>query len=512
MGTPGTTENRPEYTLGAQEAERFRQFERAFLDRPTFSIRARIAGGFLLCFLLVAATAVGSLGLLHGARSRLAAVSRAAAMESRLLEARSAARDFFREGKHLEKARQEAEAALALYHGGGPALLGSAGPTELSRLGQSLFTLARGVAEVAALERFGAWNSQLRLEWEASLERDGAQALAVLEGILQREAARAERTLMVAQALPFASLLVLLGIIFWVVWVLGRTITRSLERFQGYTRRIAAGNFSPITPAKPYRDEFSELALAVNRMLFELQARESQVTRAGKLAALGTFSAGIAHELANPLTNISITAETLLEECREVGDARKVRLLEDLFRETQRADAIVRGLLDYTREEPPASTPLRLAEAVESAAELLHNEMALHGVRFENQLPEDLPPVYGDLGALRQVFLNLFLNAVQAMPQGGRLVVSGGPLPGDEVHVEVTDEGTGIPPEALPRIFDPFFTTKERGRGTGLGLALCHAVVRRHRGEIHVDSVPGRGTTVRLRLPTTPPAEEKGSP
>ncbi|MGC8763147.1 MAG: sensor histidine kinase [Acidobacteriota bacterium] len=494
-------EDHPEFTLGAEEAAKLRQAERAFLDRPLLSIRARIAGGFLLCFLLVAATAAGSLGLLHGARSGLSALSAAAAVEGRVHGARSHTRDFFREGKGIEEARREAEAALDLYHEKAPALLSAGGPSELALLGNRLRRLAQGLAEASALERFGAWEPKVRADLEASLERDGAEALEVLESIAARESERTERILVLTQLLPFASLALLLGIIYWVVRVLGRTISLSLDRFRGYTRRIAAGDFSPITPAKPYRDEFSDLALAVNRMLFELRAREAQVTRAGKLAALGTFTAGIAHELNNPLNNISITVEALLDECRDVGDARKVKLLTDVFREAQRADAIVRGLLDFTRDEPATLRPLRLAEAVEGAADLLQNEMALAGVAFTNLLPQDLPEVEGDFDALRQLFLNLFLNAVQAMPKGGRLVVNGGLLSTGKVRVEVTDEGTGIPPEALPHLFDPFFTTKERGKGTGLGLAICHGIVRRHGGEIHVDSVPGRGTTVRLLFP-----------
>jgi signal transduction histidine kinase len=148
---------------------------------------------------------------------------------------------------------------------------------------------------------------------------------------------------------------------------------------------------------------------------------------------------------------------------------------------------------------------------VEGAADLLRNEMALSGVVFTNLLPQDLPEVEGDLDALRQLFFNLFLNAVQAMPGGGRLRVDGGTFPTGKVWVEVTDEGTGIPPEALPHLFDPFFTTKERGKGTGLGLAICHGIVRRHGGEIHVDSVVGRGTTVRLVFPARG-ARKEGAP
>lgn len=503
------SQDQPEFTLGAEEAAKLRQAQQAFLDRPLLSVRARIAGGFLLCFLLMAATAGGSLGLLHSARSGSSALAAAAAVASRVHDARSHARDFFREGRGIEEALRDSEAALDLYNEKAPAFLATAGPSELALLGSRLRRLTQGLTEAFTLERFGAWEPRARMDLEASLEADGAEVLRILGDIVARQSARTERTLVLTQTLPFASLALLLGIVFWVVRVLGRTISLSLDRFRGYTRRIAAGDFSPITPAKPYRDEFSDLALAVNRMLFELRAREAQVTKAGKLAALGTFTAGIAHELNNPLNNISITVEALLEECRDVGDARKVKLLEDVYREAQRADAIVRGLLDFTRDNPPRLRPLRLLEPVEGAADLLRNEMGLAGVAFTHHLLPDLPEVEGDFDALRQLFFNLFLNAVQAMPQGGALRVNGGVLSTGQVWVEVTDEGTGIPPEALPHLFDPFFTTKERGKGTGLGLAICHGILQRHGGEIHVDSVVGRGTTVRLLFPPAGAREEE---
>jgi signal transduction histidine kinase len=491
----------PEYTLGAREAERLRETERAFLDRPPLSIRARIASGFLLCFLLVALTASGSLALLYNVRAKIRFLSAAESISGHLHASRVHFRDYFRQGQGLPEARGEAEAALDHYRENTVALLAVAGPDDLSRLSRNLIRHSEALAETSSIERFGAWNPALREETSAALERESGEALNLLDRLMVREASAAGRVLYVAQVLPFASLALLLLIIFWVARILARTITLSLQRFHEYTRRISAGDFSPITPAKPYRDEFSDLALAVNRMLFELRAREAQVTRAGKLAALGTFTAGIAHELNNPLNNISITAEALIEECKEGGDSRKARLLKAIHGEVQRADAIVRGLLDFTRDEPSLLAPLRLRDPVEGAAELLANEMALSVVAFENRLPEDLPPVNGEYDALRQLFFNLFLNAVQAMPTGGRLTVTGAGRPDGGASVEVSDEGSGIPAEALPHLFDPFFTTKERGKGTGLGLAICHGVVQRHKGEIHVDSVPGRGTTVRLLFP-----------
>jgi signal transduction histidine kinase len=278
-----------------------------------------------------------------------------------------------------------------------------------------------------------------------------------------------------------------------------------LRRFAGYTERIAAGDFSPILPARRYRDEFSRLAVAINRMLFRLKDREAQLARHSRMAAVGTLTAGIAHELNNPLNNISLNAEALHEGLSNYTDDQKLKMLADIVSQVERASATVRNLLDFTRVEKPVVVSLSVENVVREARRLVTNEAEINRVEFNLALPPDLPKVQGNPRDLQQVFLNLFLNAIQAMPKGGVLTVrgqtTGGSTNDRALEVEVTDTGVGIPEENIGSVFDPFFTTKEVGVGTGLGLAVSYGIIEKHNGTITVRSKLGEGTTFVVRLP-----------
>jgi two-component system NtrC family sensor kinase len=308
-------------------------------------------------------------------------------------------------------------------------------------------------------------------------------------------------------ALPVLLLALLFCAFLGITVLLDRALMGPIRRFETYTERISRGDFRPIGPARWYRDEFTDLAVAVNRMLEELAAQQRQMVQAAKMTTVGTLTSGIAHELNNPLNNIAITTEALIADFKRLSDSEKWNLLQDIYFETERAAEIVRSLLDFTREQRGDWGPVDLREVVESTQRILQNEMALGNVLFEARFPATLPPILGAHNPLRQVFLNLFMNALHAMPEGGRLTVEAKVSPG-QVCVEVHDTGNGIPPEDLPRIFDPFFTTKEPGKGTGLGLSVSQSIVRQHGGEIEVFSEPGKGTTFHLCFPAASPPRE----
>ncbi len=491
----------PEYTLGETEARKLKEAERAFISRPQLSIRMRIVAGFLLCFFLTGITALVTLAILYQARGKLQFLKTSQDITFEVLQARRFEKDFFLYGTNLPDAKIHAERALALLQSQTVNILDVVGEknlAELSRdLGQYDALLGQCVALENAVSRAGR-SGQI----EGELRDRGSRVTDLAWALNGRESAAVDRMLTLSQAIPFIFLAILLVLIFWVAHLLAKTITQSLVRFQGYTRRIAGGDFDPIRPAKPYRDEFSDMAMAVNRMLFELRAREAQVLQAGKLAAVGTFTTGIAHELSNPLNNISITAEALMNECEQRKDERGHKLLADICQETDRANLIIMGLLDFIRQNAPERKAMDLAEVVESARQIVENEMALRGVRLVQDIPPGSSMVMGAPNELRQAFLNLFLNAIEAMPKGGTILVKIKSSEGGTVCLEVSDEGLGIPLEILPRVFDPFFTTKPRGKGTGLGLSICYGVIKRHGGDVQIESVEGRGTTVRVCLPS----------
>ena len=290
-------------------------------------------------------------------------------------------------------------------------------------------------------------------------------------------------------AMAFLGVMVLLMIV--LADQLARQVIRPIGRFIRYVGRIADGDFSPIRPARRYRDEFSTLAVAINRMLDELKIRQEQLLQSRKMAAVGTLTSGVAHELNNPLNNISLTVETLLDDFDETGRRAEEEAAQDIFTQVQRASATVRNLLDFTRKDQPVFTAVSIPELLEASLKLVGNELALARVEPQLDVAPDLPRVNGNPRNLEQVFLNLFLNAMEAMPDGGTLSVSAAREDGF-VRVAVRDTGSGIPPEHLDKIFEPFFTTKEAGEGTGLGLSVSYSIVEKHGGGSRSRASPAR--------------------
>ena len=237
-----------------------------------------------------------------------------------------------------------------------------------------------------------------------------------------------------------------------------------------------------------------------------LKQAQDQLVQSEKMSSLGKLSASIAHEINNPLMGILTIAKLLIRtgETGAPGPARDSALkqLRMVQRETERCSAIVRNLLEFARQRPLALKDVDVNAALEEALSVAANQMAIQGVKLEKSL-EPVPTVSADLGQLRQAFLNVALNAIEAMPKGGTLKVATREREGG-VEVEIGDTGSGIAPEVLPKIFDPFFTTKEKG--TGLGLSVVFGIVQRHGGRLDVRSQPGQGTTMLVRLPRTAPA------
>jgi signal transduction histidine kinase len=245
-----------------------------------------------------------------------------------------------------------------------------------------------------------------------------------------------------------------------------------------------------------------------------LRALNEHLVRTEKLAAAGSLAAGVAHEVNNPLASISSLIQILQSRrLNEENEAETREMLRLASTQIARISQVLRDMMDFARQRPPEREPLDLALAVESALRLAGFDKGFKRLRVETSFDPRAPKVSADADQLQQVFLNLLLNARDAMPDGGELRVrlshdaSAGAT--GEVSVEVADTGHGIPEEVLPRVFDPFFTTKGAGRGTGLGLAVCYGIVTAHGGRIEVESGGGgggRGTRVRVSLPAGAPA------
>jgi len=291
-----------------------------------------------------------------------------------------------------------------------------------------------------------------------------------------------------------------------------RNILRRLSLIQQAAREVAHGRFVPIPEGSRVKDEISGLIQAFNKMVEELDLRQEELVEAKKLAAIGTFSSGIAHELNNPLNNISLTVDTLLEEFETIPREEAREFLDDIALQTERASTVVKNLLDFSRETLPTTEVLRIEEVVRRTGELVANQLRISSVRLEEDFPEGgLPPVRGHFQKLQQVFLNLFLNAIHAMPAGGRIRIRGSAGPEGYIRIDFTDTGVGIPAEKLDRIFEPFYTTKPVGKGTGLGLSIVYGIIQKHGGYIEVRSERNRGTTFHIYLPAVQRRKEEGA-
>ncbi len=218
--------------------------------------------------------------------------------------------------------------------------------------------------------------------------------------------------------------------------------------------------------------------------------------------SVGAMAAGIAHELNNPLTTVAGFAELLLDEVPAEAPYRAD--IEMVVQESQRARGVVRRLLDFARQGEGARTRSNIGELVDDVLALTTHLVQTSGVKVEASIAEDMPWISVDGNQMKQVFLNLITNAIQAMPAGGKLQVRAQVLDSDSrqwVVVRVADTGLGIRPGDLSRIFEPFFTTRSQHGGTGLGLAVSYGIVTDHGGKIEVESQPGSGSTFSVWLP-----------
>ena len=233
--------------------------------------------------------------------------------------------------------------------------------------------------------------------------------------------------------------------------------------------------------------------------LTERKRLEGQLVQSEKMAAIGQLAAGIAHELRNPL---AIVMNALYDLHQLVGTdhaevAEDVRIAEE---EIGRAQAIIKNLLEFSRESGAELERVEINDMLMRTLALMQKYIENNGVRVTTELSA-IPPCVANVNAMRHILLNLITNAVQAMPEGGELVLRTGRAGTDRIRVEVQDTGVGIPPAHLQDIFNPFFTTKAPGQGTGLGLSVVHSIVQRYRGDIRVQSEVGAGTTFVIELP-----------
>lgn len=247
------------------------------------------------------------------------------------------------------------------------------------------------------------------------------------------------------------------------------------------------------------RQELEATNQQLGRIYSELQSSVEQVKRADRLSAIGQLAAGLAHEVRNPLASIG-GAIDILE--KDSSGERRAEFLTVIKMECRRLDRLLSNLLDFARPRPPQLESVEVQSLIESVVGLTSHTASRASIDFRKDLTPALPVIQGDPEQLKQVILNLTLNAIQAMPQGGRITFSAR-KEGENILVQVADEGPGITEGEIDRIFDPFYTTKDTG--TGLGLSVAYQILTQHRGRITARRNPDKGMTFSIWLPLTQP-------
>ena len=283
-----------------------------------------------------------------------------------------------------------------------------------------------------------------------------------------------------------------------------RTISRPLQRITLAAVQVTKGEYGTEVDLRKSNDEIGLLANSFNDMsrkmasdIESLRQLNDQLMRADKLAAMGTLAAGVAHEVNNPLASISSMIQMMRAENGSPTFRERLDLIQD---QVQRITRVTRDLTDFARARPAAKSAVAIPDVLDAALRLAEFDSTFQRLTITKQQPDELPRILADADQLQQVFLNIFLNARDAMPAGGELRISTRTTD-DGISVEISDTGTGIEAQNAKQVFDPFFTTKPAGKGTGLGLAVCYGIVTAHGGHLELRPNKTGGATFVVTLP-----------
>jgi len=478
--------------------------EKTLLSRPKISVRGRLATMLALFTAGSVAITVVMWVLLSLIDRKIELIGVADQLNYEILQARRFEKNFLLYGGDLEHVDYHIDAAYAAMELSMEELSTSVSAECLEFFEVNLWHYRELIGKVRGLDPSGdPAETTARQEIYQKLRNTGSGLVSCGQKIADRERESVHKLLFFSKLVPVVYLLLVVALSVYAAVFMRRHIMQRLEMLMAAARRIGAGDFSPIIPVRKSRDEFTDLAIAINRMSRELERREEFLLQSQKLRAVGSLTAGIAHEVNNPINNIMLTAAVLQEEFDTLAWDEKQELIGDIVEQTERASKIIRNLLDFARESEISTERLKIGEVVDNAINLAANQLKLSGVRLACDISNDLPEINGDRQYLSQVFLNLILNAVDAMADGGGTLTMSSDVSLDTqcIAIHISDTGPGMSPRILKAIFDPFFTTKSSGSGTGLGLSVSLGIIQKHGGEIKVESTVGEGSTFTVLLP-----------
>jgi signal transduction histidine kinase len=467
-----------------------------------YSIRQKVILGFVLSVIAFVGVGIIAYRNLLTMERKFSFVVRGHELHDTLLEARRYEKNFllYGERENYEEALAYLERGKKVYLRLHPDVKGLKGVTYLERLESEMERYGQLLRELVAEKGKHNPRPRSRDQIEAEIRQVGKDLVDLSLRLSDFEHTRVQQIVesLKTKILFFALILLLLGT--FLIVLVSRKIVRPLTVIEKTTQRIAEGDFQPL-PVIETRDETQAVVEAFNKMITELEKRQDQLVQAQKLSSLGVLTSGIAHQLNNPLNNISTSCQILQEEISDANQEFIRKLLKNIDQEVDRARDIVKGLLEFSRERDFQLNRVNLENLVIRTTRLISSQLPA-GVEIFTEIPEDLD-IYADGQKLQEVLLNLLLNASQAMPdQVGRITITATEDKREkQVKIQIEDTGCGIPEDNLPHIFDPFFSTKEVGLGTGLGLSVAHGFIEQHKGTLSVLSRIGEGSVFTIRLP-----------
>lgn len=467
-----------------------------------FSIRQKTIIAVIALYLILALSFVGSYYFMRQLEDKLGYLEDVSKLEEAVLEIRRFEKNYFLYGSHESL-------KTVLYHLGRVKQILTKDYVRIEAL-SSQDNIEKFIIDLETYEK--AISNCLRLSLdsqcgdspekrsasEASIRRSGSQIAEFAETVANKKRLSIRQTINTTMRLQFIAFSIMgLGLIS-VGGFLSVKIMRPLKLLEQSTNDIARGHFKPIDYL-PAEKDIREIFISFNRMASELKTREDQLVQSRKLASLGTMLAGVAHEINNPLSNISSSCEILLEELDESDRDWQKGLLKKVLEQVDKARGIVLNLLEFSRNKEFLKDWCNLDSLLRGTVDLLQAQVPPN-VSVTTNIDSDLR-IFGDKQRLQQAFMNLISNAVQAIEGQGQVSVTAKKNRDDSVNVIIRDTGKGISEENVQKIFDPFFTTKDVGHGTGLGLFITHQIITRHEGTITVKSNPGRGTIFSVHIP-----------
>ena len=471
-----------------------------FFPTVGLTIRQKVVVGFVLA--LTAVLLIGYVGYRNLVRieRKLLFVESAQELHDAILEVRRYEKNYLLYGltEDYEAAIDYLELGKAIFLRVQPDVRGLKGAIQLEKLQKEMDSYGQLWKEMGELTKSQGDTLRKKDEIELQLRSTGKDLVDLSLKLANFEHSRIIQILQYLKTNLGYMLLIIFLLGLFLIMLVTRMILRPLRVIEKTTQRIAKGDFNPI-PVRQTKDETQSVVMAFNTMISELENHQEQLVRAQKLSSLGILTSGIAHQLNNPLNNISTYCQLFIEGVSERDLTTIETLFTDIDHEVDRARDIVKGLLEFSRERDFQLSWVNLKELVIRTKGLVSSELPAE-VEITNEIPPDLD-IYVDPQKFQEVLLNLLLNAAQAIADGkGRISITV-KKDQEKVEIDVQDTGAGIPPEHLPYIFDPFFTTKAVGLGTGLGLSVAYGIVERHGGTLTAKSEVGEGSTFTIKIP-----------